>query len=194
MNRYYNLLIIIGLSLIGILSNAQITEQSKLFTENGSDWISGGDAKWTFDGEILTGDAAKGGGFVMTKESYEYFLLELEFKPDRQVNSGVFIRCANQELSATDCYEINIWDDHPNQSARTGAVVSRSEPLQTVHTIDQWNSYRIISKSTGIQAWINDVQVVDLKDKSLKKGFIALQAAAEGSIKFRNVNVQILED
>ena len=194
MKRNFNLVIIIGISLIAYLSNAQGSAQEKLFAENSNDWISGGDAQWTFNGETLTGDATKGGGFVMTKKTYKYFLLELEFKPDLNVNSGVFLRCANKELSATDCYEINIWDDHPNQAARTGAVVSRSEPLETVQTIDKWNTYKILSNQEGIQAWINDVQVVNLKDNSLNKGFIALQAAEEGSIKFRNVKVQILKN
>ena len=192
MNWKRYLLVIIGFSLICALSHAQNTEQKKLFIQNSSDWITGGDAQWTFNGEILTGNASNGGGFVMTRGSYKYFLLELEFKPDQKVNSGVFIRCANVELSATDCYEINIWDDHPNQAARTGAIVSRSEPLDIVNTADKWNTYKILSNQDGIKAWINDVQVADLKDQSLKKGFIALQAAGDGSIEFKNVIVQIL--
>ena len=193
MYKIASIVCMIGLSLVFEDCYTQQSGQRVLFSEKGEDWIIGGEANWEFSDGILEGDASEGDGFVMTKETFKYFQLELEFYPDQQVNSGVFIRCAEAVLSASDCYEINIWDNHPNQSARTGAVVSRSEPLQTVQTNEQWSTYKIISSPTGIQAWINDIQVVDLKDRDLGEGFIALQAANKGGIRFRNVSLQLLE-
>jgi len=55
-----------------------------------------------------------GSGFIMTKDVYKDFILELEFHLDKTINSGVFICCKNYELSHDDCYEINIWDENPN--------------------------------------------------------------------------------
>ena len=193
MYKFTSLIFMILLGFVFEVCYAQQSGQSVLFTENSGDWITGGEAVWTFEDGVLVGDAGGGDGFVMTNATYKHFQLELEFYPDQQVNSGIFLRCAKETLSASDCYEINIWDHHPNQSARTGAVVSRSEPLQTVETIDRWNTYKIVSSQTGIQAWINDVMVVDLKDSELGEGYIALQAANKGSIQFRNVSIQLLE-
>ena len=47
---------------------------------------------------------------VYTKQAYKDFVLEMEFKPESTINSGVFIRCKNYDINASDCYEINIWD------------------------------------------------------------------------------------
>lgn len=169
------------------------TEPEPIFQENGTDYTIEGDATWRFENNELIGSVSEGAGFVMTKASYSDFMLELQFKPDSTINSGIFIRCQKRELSFEDCYEINIWDLHPKQEFRTGAVVSRFSPLKKVETLNQWNRYRIKNKENHLQAWINDILVVDLSDTDLKSGPIALQAAEKGEIKFRNVKITKLE-
>jgi hypothetical protein len=160
-----------------------------LFQERATDWFSDGDAEWKFVNGELTGSLESGAGFVMTKKSYSNFILELEFNPDNTINSGVFIRCKNKELSFEDCYEVNIWDLHPKQENRTGAIVSRSSPLKKVNTLNKWNTYKIINNKDHLQVWINDVMTIDLKDKDRIEGPIALQAAESGKILFRNVRL-----
>ena len=146
------------------------SESKYLFKENGKAWIAKGDASWSFQQGDLVGVIRDGSGFVMTDEEYSDFVLELDFFPDSTINSGVFIRCKEKELSAKDCYEINIWDEHPDQSARTGAVVKRVPPLNFIKTAGQWNSYKIVSRKNRITAWINSIQVVDLSDSTLVTG------------------------
>jgi len=160
-----------------------------LFQEHTDDWLSEGDAEWTYVNGALIGSLESGAGFVMTKNSYADFMLELEFKPDSTINSGIFIRCKNRELSFEDCYEVNIWDLHPKQENRTGAIVSRSSPLEKVHTLNKWNTYKIINNKDHLQVWINDIKTIDLKDKDRMEGPIALQAAESGTIEFRNVKL-----
>lgn len=169
------------------------TATENLFQENGTDWTTEGDAQWRFENNELIGSLSEGAGFVMTKASYDDFILELEFHPDSTINSGVYIRCKNREISATDCYENNIWDLHPKQENRTGAIVNKFPPLKKLETLNKWNTYKIKNQKDHLQAWINDVLVVDLKDQDLKTGPIALQAAVKGEIKFRNVNITKLE-
>ena len=163
-----------------------------LFQENGSDWFSEGDADWKFINNELVGSLEEGAGFVMTKNTYRDFVLELEFKPDSAINSGVFVRCKNKELSNIDCYEINIWDLHPDQTNRTGAVVTRAKPLEIVETLDKWNNYKIKNQSNHLEVWINGVKTADITDNDLVEGPIALQAAESGSISFRNIKIQNL--
>jgi hypothetical protein len=163
-----------------------------LFEENGNNWFTHGDATWKFENGELVGTVKDGAGFVMTKTSYGDFELELDFKPDRTVNSGVFIRCKNKELSFTDCYEINIWDLHPNQDNRTGAVVSRMTPIAHVETLDKWNTYKIRNEKNHLQVWIDGVLTVDLLNEDLISGPIALQAAETGVIRFQNVKIRPL--
>ena len=164
-----------------------------LFQENKNDWAIKGDADWSFSDNELIGSLESGMGFIMTQKTYKNFILELEFKPDSTVNSGVFIRCNNAEISALNCYELNIWDLHPNQDYRTGALVMKSKPLAHVETLDKWNTYKIKMENHHLQAWVNGVLITDIKDNSLEKGHIALQAAEKGEIKFRNIKLSALK-
>ncbi len=165
-----------------------------LFQEGANDWFSEGDATWEFVNNELMGSLDSGSGFVMTKKSYSDFILELEFKPDSSINSGIFIRCKENTISNVDCYEINIWDLHPDQDSRTGAVVTRAKPMKKIETLDKWNTYKIKNNKDHLQVWINDVMLIDLKDNDLKEGPIALQAAESGKILFRNVKLTPLDE
>ncbi len=163
-----------------------------LFQENNEDWIIEGDAQWSFSNSELIGTVKDEVGFVITKQTYKDFVLELEFKPDSTINSGVFIRCINNEPSADNCYEINIWDLHANQDFRTGAVVTKAKPIAIVETIDQWNTYKIKMENDHIKAWVNGVLTADIKDSDHSEGYIGLQASGVGKINFRNVKISSL--
>jgi hypothetical protein len=169
------------------------SDQLLLFQEQGTSWFEGGEARWDFENNELTGTASGASGFVMTKESYRNFELELEFYPDSTINSGVFVRCSKEEISNVDCYEMNIWDLHPDQKSRTGSVVTRAVPEAHVETLDKWNTYRILCSDDHIQTWVNGVLTIDLENQDLSEGYIALQAAEKGAIKFRNVRLKLLE-
>ena len=168
-------------------------ERQSLFQEGSNNWKTYGDAVWTFSDGILIGKVEDGAGFVMTDASYQDFTLELEFKPDSTINSGVFIRCSKKELSAIDCHEINIWDLHPNQDYRTGAIVAKQVPLAHVETLDKWNTYRIQATENRIQVWVNDSLTADSSYEYPAEGYIALQAMGTGEIKFRNINIRTLK-
>ena len=181
--------------LAAVLFNCK-SEQNKdilLFVEHAEDWISGGDAKWSFINDNLVGVADSSAGFVMTKDKYRNFELTLEFNPDSTINSGVFVRCLNIELSNIDCYEMNIWDLHPDQKSRTGSVVSRAEPDAYVETLNTWNTYRILCEDKKITTWVNKIKTIDMENEDLIEGYIALQAAETGTIQFRNVRLKPLE-
>jgi hypothetical protein len=177
-------------SLVALFSSCGSTET--LFRDHDTGWFEKGEAEWEFTGNQIVGTTQGGAGFIMTKERFGDFVLELEFFPDETVNSGIFIRCKNDELSYTDCYEINIWDRHPDQKNRTGAIVSRAVPMAQVQTLNHWNTYKIISKKNHIQAWVNGTRTADIKNEDLTEGYIGLQAAEVGAVKFRNVRIRRL--
>ncbi len=157
-----------------------------------TDWTISEEAEWTFQGKQLVAKVDSGMSAFMTKAVYGDFELIIDFKPDSTVNSGIFARCQERVLSATDCYEFNIWDNHPNQTFRTGALVTHGPPLAHVNTINQWNTYKIRCQGTQLKAWINNQLVVDKTDNQLEKGFISLQAAGQGTIRFRNLRFKPL--
>lgn len=165
----------------------------ELFTEEKQDWFISGEAEWMIEQQEITGFAHDNSGFVMTEDKFANFYLEMEFYPDSTINSGVFVRCRDMALSATDCYEINIWDEHPQRESRTGAVVGRTKPLTYVATLNRWNTYKIQCSENRIEAWINGSKVVDLEDNTLKEGYLGLQASGQGNIRFRNIKLTELD-
>ncbi|MEP5611920.1 MAG: DUF1080 domain-containing protein [Cyclobacteriaceae bacterium] len=173
-------------------SSPSKSEAIILFAENSDNWSVEGEADWSFENAELVGIADSAAGLVISKASFKDFELNLEFKPDSTVNSGVFARCEDAP-SAGNCYELNIWDLHPNQDNRTGAVVTIAVPLAQVQSLNKWNTYKIICQGSRIQAWVNGTQTVDLVNELHEKGPIALQAASVGEIRFRNVEVSVFE-
>ena len=160
-----------------------------LFATSG--WTTVGEAHWQLDQGTLEGSPGTGQGFAITQATFGSFHLKLEFFPDAEVNSGVFIRCQDRDsIAAGTCYELNISDNHENPDFRTGAIVTRAKPMTTVATINQWNSYEVKAEGEHLQVWVNDVKTADLRDPDFKNGFIALQVLDKGTIRFRNVMIK----
>jgi len=180
---------ILSVLTLALWLSSSCTTSKSIFQERSNDWNEFGDANWNFSNNELFGSISEGAGFVMTNKTYKNFLLVLEFIPDSTINSGIFVRCQNKEITPTDCYEINIWDLHPNQESRTGAIVTRTVPLAHVETLNKWNTYKIKSEENHIQVWVNGVLTADYMDDSLMSGYIALQASGKGKIGFRNVKL-----
>lgn len=157
-------------------------------------WNQVGAAKWQAAENQLSVVETSGDGMLVTTESFEDFKLTLEFWVDSRVNSGVFIRCVNnQEISPFNCYEINIWDDHPKQEFRTGSIVMKLFPPQAhVETAGKWNRCKIIAVGNKIVVEINGVRTAELVDNTHKKGVIALQRANAGKVRYRNIRIQQL--
>ena len=186
---FYALLILL---FIGCANKEKRTVTSViLFEEDNRDWMQGGDATWQFQDVEIIGIADSTGGFLMTNDKFKDFELILEFFPDSTINSGVFVRCSKQELSADECFEINIWDNHPNQNFRTGAIVKRTNPKVYVETIGKWNTYKIRCEENQVQAWVNDQLTAEIEGDQAE-GYVGLQAAGSGTIKFRNVELRKL--
>ncbi|WP_299099787.1 DUF1080 domain-containing protein [uncultured Winogradskyella sp.] len=182
--------IILCFSLLFLISACK--QSKNLFQENVNDWSSYGDANWLFSDNTLTGNIQNGEGYLITKQNYRDFELKLEFKPDSTINSGVFIRCNSENMNPKTCYELNIWDLHPDQTNRTGAIVAKANPLANVTTINQWNTYRILAKESQLKVWINDTLTIDAMDSFSATGYIGLQAKGNGKVSFRNIKITTL--
>ncbi len=165
------------------------SEEQTLFVEGNNDWTIEGDAKWEFNNSEILGKIDSGFGYLVSKEVFKNFELTLEFNPDGVINSGIFLRCKTREPSAAECYEINIWDLHPNQDYRTGSIVTRAKPLEYVETLNKWSTYKMRCENNSIRAWIDGVLTADIEDSQLPEGYIAVQAAGSGQIKFRNISI-----
>lgn len=170
-------------------TTADAGEWQTLFDGRNLDgWTLEGDASWELvDGAVA---ADSGTGFLVSNESYDDFDLELEFWVTPDANSGVFIRCANaKEIGATSCYEVNIFDQRPDPTYRTGAIVNVSAPRVMLETGDRWSRYEISAHGEHLIVKLNGQTTVDAMDDALAAGPLALQYGA-GRVMFRNVRIR----
>lgn len=156
-------------------------------------WQVVGAADWSVQGREIVG-SGEGDGFLATDARYGDFYLWVEFRVDAATNSGIFIRCQDRaRIDPETCYEFNIWDRHPRQEARTGAIVFRAmPPLAQVDTLGRWNTYEITARGSFLEARVNGTVTAVLEDADPAPGFIALQRWQEGSVRFRNLELKPL--
>jgi hypothetical protein len=151
-------------------------------------WDVVGNANWSVaDGAV---QASMGTGFLVTPASYTDFQITADFWVTDDANSGIFIRCEDPKtINAMNAYEVNIFDQRPDQSYRTGAIVDVAKPLTVVNTGGKWNTIDITARGPRMTVLINGQKMVDVQDNKHARGPIALQYGA-GTVKFRNVKLR----
>jgi len=151
-------------------------------------WTTTGDANWQISDGVVAADM--GAGFLVTRESYTDFDLEVEFWVSPDANSGVFLRCANPaKPGAMTCYEVNIFDQRRDPTYRTGAIVNVAKPNVKIDAGNRWNTYHIAVHAKHLVVTLNGETTVDVEDDKLATGPIGLQYAA-GQVKFRSVRIR----
>ena len=155
-------------------------------------WNVVGDANWEVVDGVLQANKASGNAYLVTPMSYGDFQLTLDFWVTADANSGVFIRCEDpKDITASNAYEVNIFDTRPDQTYRTGAIVDVAKPASVIMTGGKWNTFDITARGSKLTVILNGVTVVDITDTKHARGAIALQYGA-GTVKFRNVRVRAL--
>jgi len=129
----------------------------------------------------------------VTKMPYKDFQMRVEFWSSDDANSGVFVRCQNpNQITDENCYEANIFDQRPDPTYATGAIVKVAKlngPM--IKAGGKWNTYEITAKGNRLTLVLNGTQTVDVEDSKLASGPIALQWG-RGVIKFRKVEIKAL--
>jgi Domain of Unknown Function (DUF1080) len=161
-----------------------------------SNWNAIGDANWrVVDGAL---QADKGVGFLISKNSYSDFEIRAEFWADENANSGIFIRLSDTKtVTASNSYEVNIYDKRPDPLYGTGAIVDYAKVNPMPKAAGKWNTYEIIAKGNQLTVKLNGVVTADIRDGKHSSGPIALQYAAgvvkdAGVIRFKNVQIKAL--
>lgn len=150
-----------------------------------------GEAEWNLVDDYVEADGYTQ-SYLVTKETYGDFELEVEFWPSADANSGIYIRNQNSEaINAESGYEINIYDTNENPDNRTGAIINFSPPIEPTVAGEQWNTYEIRAEGPSIVVRLNGKLVNELEDDTYASGPIALQNNG-GLIRFRNVRVRPL--
>ena len=153
-----------------------------------------GEANWSaVDGAIQATQGGTDPAYLVSKTSYKDFVIRVEFWASDDANSGVLLRCAEPaKILDTNCYKANIFDQRPDPSYGTGAIVKVAKaPDPMPKAGGKWNTYEITASGTQLVLELNGVKTVDVQDAKLASGPIALQWA-RGTIKFRKVEIRPL--
>jgi len=166
-------------------------------------WNQIGDANWRIEDGAAVAD--KGNGFLVSKNAYSDFQLRAEFWVDDAANSGIFIRCTDPaKVGGATAYEVNIWDQRPDPTYGTGAIVNVAKVSPMPKAAGKWNVYEITAKDSTFTVTLNGQKTVDgAQDSKFANGRIALQhglglkddkgvANDRGVVKFRKVEIKPL--
>jgi hypothetical protein len=165
--------------------------------KNLDNWTPIGDANWRVaDGAV---EATQGEGFLVSKATYTNFEIHAEFWVSDDANSGIFIRCEDPKtVTGKNAYEVNIFDQRPDPSYATGAIVGVAKSAEVIKAGGKWNTYDIVARGDHFTVTINGVKTVaDGVNAEHKSGHIALQygkgvPGSKGVVKFRKVEIKTL--
>ncbi len=162
-----------------------------------------GEANWRVEDGMLVAD--RGNGFLVTQAAYGDFQLRAEVWVDASTNSGIFIRATNPTtISATSSYEVNIWDERPDPTYGTGAIVDVAAVNPMPRAGGRWNLLEITARGDSLSVTLNGQKTVDgVRNSRHASGRIALQHGAgvkddkgvvndRGVVRFRKVEIMTL--
>ena len=156
----------------------------------------GGEAKYRIEGDAIVGTTVHDtpNSFLTTNEMYDDFILELDYKVDSTMNSGIQIRSnsiPHYRNGRVHGYQIEIdpseraWSAGIYDEARRGWLnnLENNPAAQKAFKQNDWNHYRIEAIGDTIKTWINGVPAAHLIDDKTSSGFIALQVHGIGKEK-----------
>lgn len=129
--------------------------------------------------------------FLRTDKEYGDFILELSFRVDDGLNSGIQFRSRSTpeyDKGRVHGYQYEIdpsaraWSGGIYDEARLGWLypLTTNPAAQRAFRSDDWNQVRIEAIGNRIRTWINGVPAADILDAQTPAGFIALQVHAIG--------------
>lgn len=152
-----------------------------------------GEANWVAaDGAISSNSGGKDPGYLVTKASYKDFMIRAEFWASDDANSGIFMRCQEpNRINDENCYEANIFDQRPDPTYGTGAIVKVAKVDPMPKAGGKWNTYEITMQGKRLVLVLNGQKTVDIEDGKFASGPIALQWG-RGTIRWRKVEIRPL--
>lgn len=173
----------------------------------------GGKAEYTVEDGVIVGTSVPNtsNSFLCTNKLYTNFILEVDYRVDDLLNSGIQIR---SNVYGTPKTYVTVGDDgkikeikvaadrvhgyqveiDPSDRAWSAGIYDEGrrgwlnnlegdkyKEARAAFKHNDWNHYRIEAKGDSIKTWINGVPAADLTDDMTHTGFIALQVHSVGN-------------
>lgn len=144
--------------------------------------------------------------FLTTNKMYGDFILEIDFKVNSHMNSGIQIRSNSlpeYKNGRVHGYQVEI---DPSERAWSGGIFDESRrgwladledniPAKKAFKQNEWNTYRIEAIGDTIKTWVNSIPTTHLVDNMTATGFIGLQVHSIGKgkggsqISWKNIRI-----
>jgi len=174
--------------------------------------ILGGNATYKVENSFIIGTTVANtyNTFLTTNNQYGDFILELDYKVNPSMNSGIQIRSNSLPAYRNGIvhgYQVEI---DPSKRAWSGGIYDEQRrgwlnPLtdtskaQKAFKQNEWNHFRIEAIGDTIKTWINKVPAAYLIDDKTASGFIGLQVHGipkdkKAGTQIRWKNIKIITD
>ena len=145
--------------------------------------------------------------FLATTRNYSDFILELEYKIEDGLNSGIQFRSHSRPDYRNGIVHGYQFEFDPSARAWSGGIydearrgwlypLDKNPTAKTAFKSGEWNKVRIEAVGGRLRTWLNDIACADVLDTLSRTGFIALQvhgtsnAALTGkTISWRNIRI-----
>ncbi len=161
---------------------------------NGKDlsgWEIYGNEHWYVEnGELIYESGPdKQYGYLGTRKYYNDFDLTLDFKQISDSNSGVFIRSVIPNDAMDERGQVEIappgkWPVGIYELKGRGWIIKPPFGKDNILKIGDWNTLRIRAKNDSMKIWLNNVEMVEIKDEMIgevNQGRILLQIHSAGN-------------
>lgn len=190
------------LSCLLVLGTLNAQDKPLFNGENLDGWTIYGTEKWYVEDGLLVCESGndKEYGYLGTVNNYRNFILTLEFKQEKNGNSGVFIR------STVDGTKVSGWQvEVAPAGLHTGGVyesygrgwlIKPDPEKEKVLKEGEWNTMKIKVQGKELTSWLNGINMIALEDEKIGagEGGIVLQIHSGGDVKvsWRNINIEEL--
>jgi hypothetical protein len=180
------------LALLFLASTSAFSQKKWDNLFNGKDFSGwkklNGDAEYTIQDDAIVGHSKlkTPNTFLCTEKLYGDFILELEFKVDEGLNSGIQFR--SNSLKEYQNGRVHGYQSEIDPSPRAWSAGIFDEGRRGwLYTLDSnpdaklafkagaWNKVRIEAIGTSLRTWLNGIPCANVLDNLTATGFIALQ-------------------
>lgn len=199
---------------LALFAFAALSQEKWVNLFNGKD-LSGwkqlnGKATYEVSNKEIVGTTVFGepNSFLVTEKSYGDFILELDFRMDADMNSGIQFRSESKPDYRDGRVHGYQFEIDPSPRAWTGGIYDEARrgwlysleynPAgKKAYKQKEWNHARLECIGPVIRIWVNGIPTAHLVDDRTLSGFIALQVhsvqKAENSgqkVRWRNIRIQ----
>ena len=165
-------------------------------------WEQIGPGNWDVEDGTITGRWTERMGWLITKEEFGDFVLELQCKTVDNSNSGICIRWpypATPEAKRQDPtytgFEIQVenWDEGaaPNP---TGSIYNLVRALAKLGKINEWNTIRIYAVGDQIATYVNGQKAAEAHAHRHARGVIGVQVHRPAEpIRYKDIRIKTID-